>query len=102
MKVSFLIPPVLDGTRDVDRCFGCNYNIYFLPLLPVLYSATVLKNDGESVSIVDFPAQKKKKEDFLKFIRNDNSDVYIFYTVFLCQNTDLMSREFIRGARKDA
>lgn len=102
MKVTFLIPPVLDGTRDVDRCFGCNYSIYFLPLLPVLYSATILKDAGESVSIVDFPAHKKKKDDFLRFIEKDDSRVYVFYTVFLCQNTDLIARKLIRGVRKDA
>lgn len=102
MKVTFLIPPVLDGTSDVDRCFGCNYNIYFLPLLPVLYAATLLKDEVESVSIADFPAHKNKKEDFLDFIEKDNSEVYIFYTVFLCQNTDLIARKLIRGVKKDA
>lgn len=102
MKVTFLIPPVLDGTNDVDRCFGCNYNIYFLPLLPVLYSATLLKDAAESLVILDFPALKKTKKDFEDFIQKDNSDVYVFYTVFLCQNTDLIARQMIRGARKGA
>ena len=102
MKVTFLIPPVLDGTQDVDRCFGCNYSIYFLPLLPALYSATLLKGEVEAVSILDFPALKKTKNDFKNFIQNDNSDVYIFYTVFLCQNTDLSARNMIREVRADA
>lgn len=103
MKVTFLIPPVLDNTRDVDRCFGCNYSIYFLPLLPVLYSATLLKNVAGRVTILDFPALKKSKEDFKDFLKNDDSDIYVFYTVFLCQNTDLLARKMIRekhpGAR---
>ena len=74
MKITFIIPPVLDGTRDVDRCFGCNYSIYFLPLLPMLYSATVLKDSSHSIAIFDFPAQKKSADDFREFIQNDNSD----------------------------
>lgn len=99
MKITFLIPPVLDGTRDVDRCFGCNYNIYFLPLLPVLYAATIVKDDVERVAVLDFAAQKKNEDDLMDFIKNDDSDVYVFYTVFLCQNTDLMARQLIRQAR---
>ena len=58
MKITFLIPPVLDNTKDVDRCFGCNYCIYFLPLLPVLYTATLLKSEVESISILDFAAER--------------------------------------------
>jgi anaerobic magnesium-protoporphyrin IX monomethyl ester cyclase len=100
MKVTFLIPPVLDGTRNVDRCFGCNYNIYFLPLLPVLYCATIIKKNVERILILDFAAQKKTKSDFTDFIKNDDSDVYVFYTVFLSQNTDIAARRLIRGLRK--
>ena len=102
MKVTFLIPPVLDGTHNVDRCFGCNYGIYFLPLLPVLYSATLLKNVADAVSIEDFAARRKKASDFKDFIRNDESDIYIFYTVFLSQNTDLLARKFIREVKPGA
>jgi len=102
MKVTFLIPPVLDKTQDVDRCFGCNYSIYFLPLLPVLYAATLIKGEVESLSILDFPAAKKTESDFEKFIQSDKSEIYIFYTVFLCQKTDLCAREMIRKVRGDS
>jgi len=99
MKVTFLIPPVLDKTYDVDRCFGCNYGIYFLPLLPVLYCATLLK-DRYDVKIIDFAALRKKEKDFVDFIRDDDSDIYVFYSVFLSQNTDLRARDLIRENRK--
>lgn len=102
MKVSFLIPPVLDGTKDVDRCFGCNYCIYFLPLLPVLYMATLLKDQVEGVFIHDFAATKKNKNDFENFLIKDDSDIYVFYTVFLSQNTDLIARKIIRGINPKA
>jgi len=102
MKVSFIIPPVLDNTANVDRCFGCNYNIYFLPLLPVLYSATMIKGDVESVSITDFAALGRSAQEFKDFIAADNSDVYVFYTVFLSQNTDLAARQLIRARHPHA
>lgn len=100
MKITFLIPPVLDGTYDVDRTSGCNYNAYFLPLLPMLYSATLLEKESERVAILDFPANKKTKKDLEEFIEKDDSDIYVFYTVFLCQKTDMAVREMIRNAHK--
>ena len=102
MKITFLIPPVLDNTKDVDRCFGCNYCIYFLPLLPVLYMASVLKNTGDSIFIFDFAATKKSKRNFENFLIKDNSDIYVFYTVFLSQNTDLIARKIIRDINPQA
>jgi len=102
MKVTFLIPPVLDGTYDVDRTSGCNYNSYFLPLLPMLYCATLLRDKIERVAILDFPANKKTKEDLRDFIEKDDSSVYVFYTVFLCQKTDLAVRQMVREARSGA
>jgi len=102
MQITFIIPPVLDNTANVDRCFGCNYNIYFLPLLPVLYSATIIKETGESVSIIDFAALGKSEQDFKDFISKDGSELYVFYTVFLSQKTDLAARDFIRRERPNA
>ena len=102
MKVTFLIPPVLDGTYDVDRTSGCNYNAYFLPLLPMLYSATILKQMGYEAAILDFPANKKTAGDFQEFIEKDDSAAYVFYTVFLCQKTDMAARQMIREKKKGA
>lgn len=102
MRITFVVPPVLDGTKDVDRCFGCNYSIYFLPLLAVLYSATVLRQRGHQVAILDFAARRKGKEDFEDFVATDQSDLYCFYSVFLSQRTDRLARERIQAARPSA
>ena len=102
MKITFLIPPVLDGTREVDRCFGCNYSIYFLPLLAMLYPATMLKQRGHQVAILDFAAQRKSAGEFQEFAAGDDSDIYCFYTVFLSQQTDRLARDLIRAARPAA
>lgn len=99
MRTLFLIPPTLDNTADVDRCFGCNYGLYFLPLLPMLYTATILQKD---FTIMDFVANKQSKADFENFIQHNDYDVYVFYTVFLCHKTDLLAREYIRKHKKNA
>jgi radical SAM superfamily enzyme YgiQ (UPF0313 family) len=102
MKISFLIPPVLDGTRDVDRCFGCNYGIYFLPLLATLYPATICRQRGHTVAIRDFAAEGKKERALREFLAADDSDLYCFYTVFLSQQTDRLARDLIRTLRPSA
>ena len=102
MKVTFLIPPVLDGTRDVDRCFGCNYSIYSLPLLAMLYPATICRQRGHAVVIRDFAAEGKSEKAFREFLAADDSDLYCFYTVFLSQQTDRLARDIARAARPSA
>ena len=102
MKITFLMPPSLDGKREADRCYGCNYGIYFLPHLPTLYAATILHESGFEVKIEDFAAKRKKEEDFVEFISQDDSDVYVFFTVFLTEETDIRARQIIRSIREDA
>jgi anaerobic magnesium-protoporphyrin IX monomethyl ester cyclase len=102
MKIAFVIPPVLDGTQDVDRCFGCNYSIYFLPLVAMLYPATMLECDGHQVAIRDFAARRNGRREFREFLNSDRSDLYCFYTVFLSERTDLLARDAIRAARPSA
>ncbi|HOK48404.1 MAG TPA: hypothetical protein PLK67_20835, partial [Bryobacteraceae bacterium] len=102
MNISFLIPPVLDGTHDVDRCFGCNYSIYFLPLLGALYPATELKQRGHTVTVRDFAAERAGARKFQEFVSAAGADIYCFYTVFLSQETDRRARQAIREAHPRA
>ena len=60
MKVTFLIPPSLDGKQSVDRTSGCNRSLYFIALLPFLYSATLLKEEVEELVIVKETAEFRK------------------------------------------
>jgi len=96
LKVSVIFPPPLDGTRPVERCYGCNYGIYFLPHLPTLYIATILSKNGIDVEIKDFAARGSTVTAFKDDISRDNSDIYLFYTVFLSEYMDLKAREIIR------
>jgi len=102
LKVSIIFPPPLDGTRPVERCYGCNYGIYFLPHLPTLYIATILSKRGMSVRIQDFAARGDGRNEFEKWVLEDDSDVYLFYTVFLSETMDLKARDMIRAIRPKA
>jgi anaerobic magnesium-protoporphyrin IX monomethyl ester cyclase len=102
MKVTFLMPPALDGTSTADRCFGCNYGIYPLPHLPSLIVATLLRNHGFEVDLHDFAAKKETLADFSRFVQQDNSKIYVFFSVFLSGKTDLLAREMIRKVNCDA
>jgi radical SAM superfamily enzyme YgiQ (UPF0313 family) len=102
MKITFLIPPVLDGTAAVDRCFGCNYSIYSLPLLAMLYPATACREQGHTVAMRDLAAEGGSEKSLRSFLAGDDSEVYCFYSVFLSQPTDLRARELARALRPAA
>lgn len=102
MKITFVMPPTFDGTVPADRCFGCNYGLYPLPHIPSLTTATLLSRNGFDVAINDFAARNSTAGDYARFAREDISDVYVFFTVFLSARTDLDARAMIRKARGDA
>lgn len=102
MKVSFIMPPPLDNKRAADRCYGCNYGIYFLPHLPSLYMATIIRDKGFDVDVQDFAAQKYNKKRFIEYINNNHSDFYVFFTVFLSEKTDIEARRLIRNINDKA
>jgi len=96
MKISFIIPPTGKGEKGVERIFGCNYSLYYLPSIAMLGTATLLKEKGFEVFVKDFQAEDRSINYFKKFIEKDYSDFYVFFTVFLSEKTDLNAREIIR------
>ncbi len=102
MKATFLIPPPLDGALAAERIFGCNYGIYPSPNIFILILAAILKEEGFSVLLQDLTADGEDREDLIGFLKTDDSDIYIFYTVFLSKKTDLMARDLIREHRPGA
>jgi radical SAM superfamily enzyme YgiQ (UPF0313 family) len=102
MKVAFLAPPSLDGRPSADRLYGCAYSFYYLPHIPTLICATVLRDSGHQVSLVDFPAHHKGVRDFRNYIASCDADLFVFYSVFLTKRTDLAARRMIREIRPDA
>ena len=94
MKITFLVPPVLDGNRPAERSAGCTRVVY---LAPNIYELTVIgvvenENLGE-VAYEDFVFYKKKENDFRQFLSSDNSNIYCIWTVNLSIESDLKAIE---------
>ncbi|MFQ5454576.1 MAG: B12-binding domain-containing radical SAM protein [Nitrospirota bacterium] len=102
MKTTFLIPPPLDGKLSAERIFGCNYGIYYQPNIFILYSMAVLEEAGCETCFIDCVIDGIDRKGFIDFIKRDNSDIYIFYTVFLSRETDLIARELIKEIKPSA
>jgi len=100
-KITFLIPPSLDGKNILDRVAGCSYTVYNVPNIFVLISLAALREKGFTVVYEDFSINKKNKEDFIDFLKNDASDLYIFYTVNLSMKIDLKAVDIIKNIRAD-
>jgi len=98
-KVTFIMPPPLDGNQPVERVFGCNYGIYPIPNIFALTTAAVLEEAGYDVAYIDGPVEGWKREDFLAFLRSDDTDLYCFYSVNLAVETDILAQAFIRELR---
>jgi len=101
MKVTFLIPPPLDKKKVPERVFGCSYGLYPIPNIFILTFASILRKDGNEVSVLDAPIMKMKKQDFFKFLLSDKSDCYIFYSVNLSLDLDIYYAQKIRELKKD-
>lgn len=102
MEITFITPPPLDGKPAAERIFGCNYGIYMQQNIFILYPATVLKNKGYKVKVLDCPVEKIDEQGLNSFLEADNSDVYVFYTVFLSKKTDISARDMLRKLRPKA
>ncbi len=100
MKITFLTPPPLDKKLAAERIFGCNYGLYSQPNIFILYPATILKNAGYAVKVKDFTTENTTKKDFIEFLKKDDSQIYVFYTVFLSKKTDNMAKKMVRKYRK--
>ena len=99
MKFTFIIPPVLEGTREVERVFGCTYGLYSIPNIFMLYNAAVVRQKGQSTSFIDAPAWKWNKGRFVKYIKHAQDEVFVFYTVNLAKENDLAAVDVIRQHR---
>ena len=99
MKVTFLTPPALVGKFAADRVYGCNYGYYPVPNIFLLTSAAVLENQGYDVAYVDGALEGWSRRQLMEFLRRDDSDAYLVYTVYLSQETDQLLLRFVRECR---
>jgi radical SAM superfamily enzyme YgiQ (UPF0313 family) len=103
MKITFIDPPKEDKQPSVERVFGCTYTLYPIPNIFNLYVAALLKQKGIEVAYKDAAAENLSRKRFLRFIQEDNSDIYYIHSVNLALSSDIrLSRDLLRlnkGAR---
>jgi radical SAM superfamily enzyme YgiQ (UPF0313 family) len=100
LKITLLTPPPLDGNRVADRVAGCAYGLYPVPNVFELTMAAVFERDGHDVRYANFPILDKNAADFDKFIAEDDSALYAFYTVNLTRETDRIAARKILEKRR--
>lgn len=103
MKITFLVPPVLDGNRPAERSAGCTRVVYLAPNIYELTVIGVVENEklGE-VAYEDFVFYNKKLQDYRQFLSNDNSDIYCIWTVNLSIESDIKAIEILQRYRPEA
>lgn len=99
MKITLFTPPALVGKLAADRVFGCNYGYYAVPNIFILTCAAVLEQEGYKVRYVDGAIENWTRNDLIEYLKRDDSDLYVFYTVYLAKETDLQTLSLIRELR---
>lgn len=78
-----------------------NFGLYFQEPVFILYPAAVLERTGHKVVVKDFVGGNQQSSECLRFLYDDDSDVYVFYTVFLSEKLDRYWFHKIREIKKD-
>lgn len=100
MKITFLIPPPIEGERPAERSSGCTHVVYPTPNIYELTVAALIEKSGKfDVAYRDLTYEKVSLE---AFVANDDSDFYSFWTVNLSVATDLYSTDIIHKLRPNA
>lgn len=98
MKVTFIVPPSFDGKQPAERSAGCTRVVYPIPNIYELTVAAVIKDlHFTQVSYKDFVNHKSNINSFTNFLKKDDSNIYIFWTVNLSIPTDIKAFNFIRN-----
>jgi len=100
MKITFLVPPPIDG-KIPERVAGCAYLLYYVPNIFLLSAAAILEKAGYEVRYIETTIKKWDQKQFRAFLREDLSDVYCFYSVNLSQETDMQALKDIREIRRN-
>src|SRR3990172_10947360 len=98
MKITFLVPPPIDG-KIPERVAGCAYLLYYVPNIFLLSAAAVLEKAGYEAKYIETTIKKWDRGNFLSFLKENLSDVYCFYSVNLSQETDMQALKDIREIR---
>ncbi|MCE5174490.1 MAG: radical SAM protein [Bacteroidales bacterium] len=102
MKISFLIPPPIDGEKPAERTAGCTHTVYPMPNIYELIVAAVLEQAGHEVYYHDFVLKNADKQSFKEFLLKDDSKIYFIWSVNLSIESDRQAQSLIRLIRPDA
>lgn len=97
MKLTFLIPPVLDKKNPAERTAGCTRVVYLAPNIYELTVVALLEKEGfNDINYRDFVYKRESREAFSDFLKKDNSDIYYIWAVNLSIENDLLALDLIR------
>ncbi|MBR1475490.1 MAG: radical SAM protein [Muribaculaceae bacterium] len=103
MQLAFITPPVFVGKRPAERSAGCTHVVY---LAPNIYELTVVAMVEQSalhqVTYRDFVSDNIGPKGFVSWLKTDNSEVYLMWTVNLSIDNDLEVIRHIRLHRPGA
>ena len=102
MKICCIIPPAKGGFKVPERIYGCSYNIYPQPDLPMLYIAAALEKINCKITYWDYVTDEKDWTHLEKNLEKNKFDAYVFHTVLLSQKIDLETAKLIRKQNKNA
>ncbi|GHT20467.1 hopanoid biosynthesis associated radical SAM protein HpnJ [Bacteroidia bacterium] len=96
MKITFIIPPVINKERPAERTAGCTTVVYPMVNIYELTVAAILENAGYSICYQDFISKNQSSADLKNFLRKDQSEVYVFWSVNLSIKNDITVSEWIQ------
>jgi radical SAM superfamily enzyme YgiQ (UPF0313 family) len=89
MKITFIIPPVFDKERPAERTAGCTTVVYPMVNIYELTVAAILEKEGYIVRYEDFISNKRSVEQLKEFLKKDQSDIYMLWSVNLSVKNDV-------------
>ncbi len=98
MRITFLIPPVLDGGHPAERTSGCTRVVYATPNIYELTVVACLEKEGyEDIEYKDFVYASQTKKDLTEFLKSDRSQVYCMWSVNLSIENDIAVSRLIHS-----
>ncbi|MCR4315074.1 MAG: B12-binding domain-containing radical SAM protein [Planctomycetes bacterium] len=99
MKFLFLIPPEnYFPQRYPDRLYGCSYSYDYKPPVHLLLAATIARDAGIEVALIDSIAEKLDSAELHEMIADHQPvGAYCFFTPYVAQVGDLKLKAELRA-----
>lgn len=96
MRLAFITPPVLKGKRPAERTAGCTHVVYLAPNTYELTVVALVEQSGQhQVTYHDMVYDKWSQRQFVEWLQQDTSEVYLMWTVNLSIDNDLVAIDLI-------